>query len=663
MRRLGAHLTHEGVEFAVYSEHAETVWLCLFDAAGREERVRMERGFGNRHCAHVTGVGAGQAYGYRVEGAYRPRAGHFFNPNKLLIDPYARVLRGEVDTRGPLAAGDNDAPCAVDTAPYVPRAIVTPALAAPRLPRVPVDVARLLLGEAHVRGLTMTHPAVPSQLRGTFRGAAHPAVLDHLQRLGVTALEVLPITALAVEPRLRAAGLTNYWGYSPASFFALNPRFAAPGESPEQGLAALADALHARHMSLVVDVVYNHTGELDSAGPMFSWRGLDNLTYYEWRDGAYTNPTGCGHAMRTEHPAVVALVMESLRHWVALGVDGFRFDLASILGRVHGAFSPHAPLLAAITQDPVLCDAVLCAEPWDAESYHLGRFPAGYREWNDRFRDDVRRFFVPSELSSEDAAHDPQRLGALASRLAGSSDLFAGPGMGATHGINFVSVHDGFTLHDQVCFAHRHNEANGEDNRDGHAHEVSVNYGVEGISSDPEVLRSRHEHVRALLMCLFLAKGVPLLQLGDELGRTQAGNNNAYCHDSALTWTDWSTERWPGLAAFIGALARLRASLPFLHTHAFYRGGPGGDLCWYRPDGARMSNEDWVRERGVLASFEGAHLLLLNGAGDTRSFVLPEGRYRVVLWSMLAEPPAAAVSSVTLLPRGVAWVTRDDRPA
>jgi glycogen debranching enzyme len=656
---LGAHVQPNGTTFSIYSEHAEQVWLCLFDptdplaAKAAEQRIAMQVGAGNIHTAVVAGVLAGTRYGYRVSGPYAPNDGHFFNPQKLLLDPYARTVSGRYDSTGPLCAGTVRDPCPVDSAPFVPLGVVENALP----PLVTRDferpsATRLVIGEAHVRGLTLRHPDIPPELRGTYQALAHPAIVRHLQRLGINAIELLPVHAVAPEPRLQALGLSNYWGYSPMHFFALNERYAEVGRSARDSFRAMVRTLHEHSIEVIVDVVYNHTGELDAAGPMFGLRGIDNRTYYErGTAGGYANPTGCGNALRTEHPTVVRLVVDSLRYFASeLGVDGFRFDLGTVLGRTHGKFNPNAALLGAIAEDPLLRERRLIAEPWDLETYALGGFPLPFLEWNDRFRDDVRGLF----------AGDRARLGRVATRLAGSSDVFEKKGFSAGSGVNFVAAHDGFTLLDSVSYVARHNDANGEENRDGHSGEISCNHGVEGPSSDPSVQQLRAVHLRSMLMVLFLSKGIPMLSLGDELGRTQAGNNNAYCHDGDLTWIDWAG-RDEGLIAFVGALAALRKSTPVLTDPAFYRSdGSIDDARWYDADGVEMDAIGWqAPSRASLALLLGnGCVLLLNAERDPVRFLIPSRIQapKVRIWSALGPIVAVESHRIELPAHCVAWL-------
>ena len=541
----------------------------------------------------MSGIAAGTRYGLRAYGPWDPRAGHRFNPTKLLVDPYARALdrRFAFDPALAGAAADPWARDPRDTATLVPKAIVTATShpASSVRPRVPWSDT--ILYELHVRGFTRTHPAVPEPIRGTCAGLAHPAAIAHLVRLGVTTVELMPLAATIDERHLWQRSLTNYWGYNPVAWFVPDPRL-APGGIDE--VRRCVDALHAAGLEVVLDIVLNHSGEGDAEGPTLSLRGLDNALYYRTVAGdaaRYVDDAGCGNTLALERPPVLRLALDVLRYYAeSTGVDGFRLDLAATLARREGAFDPDAPLLQAIAQDPRLRELKLIVEPWDLGpgGYRLGEFPAPWSEWNDRYRDDVRRFW----------RGDSGFAGRLATRIAGSADAFAAPRRRPSCSVNFVAAHDGLTLADVVAYAAKHNEANGESNRDGAEANGSWNHGVEGATDDPAVNAARARDVRSLLATLLVSRGTPMLAMGDELGRTQRGNNNAYAQDNALAWIDWANADEP-LTAFVAALASLRHRNPALRLDRWLEGTPQDDsgipdVEWRRPDGRAMAAEDWT---------------------------------------------------------------------
>ncbi|MFE0754702.1 glycogen debranching protein GlgX [Inquilinus sp. NPDC058860] len=636
---LGATPAADGVNFALFSAHAERVELCLFDAEGRQEVARRDLPARTDQVWHgfLPGAGAGTVYGFRVHGPYAPLDGHRFNPNKLLLDPYARGLAGGFRwddsvhgyTRGDPAADLSFDPR--DSAPFVPKSVVVdPAhdWEGDEAPRTPWSDT--VIYEAHVRGLTMRHPGVPEPLRGTLGGLAHPVMVDHLHRLGVTAVELMPVHAFLDERALVERGLKNYWGYNTAAFFAVHPSYAGP-LPPLEALRNAVKALHRAGIEVILDVVYNHTAESDVFGPTLNFRGIDNLSYYQ--HAAHDrrepfNPTGTGNALDLGHPRVLQMVMDSLRWWVeAAHVDGFRFDLATTLARVECEFTPAAPFLQAVAQDPVLAHAKLIAEPWDIGpgGWRVGEFPTGWSEWNDRYRDGVRRAW----------RGDPGQRPELARRVSASADLFDRDGRGARTSINFVTAHDGFTLADLVSYAQKHNEANGEGNRDGTGDNHSDNGGVEGPTDDPAILARRLRRRRNLLATLLFSQGVPMLLGGDELGHSQQGNNNAYCQDGPLTWPDWAAAD-PAFLDFAARVVALRRVHPALRQPRFLHGAPDGpddlpDIAWLRPDGQPMASADWDDPAGVglgvLLSEPGTPplLLLLNPGPADIPFVLPPG--------------------------------------
>ncbi len=670
---LGATLTTErgvnGCRFALYSADASAVTLCLFDAPGLNDTARhaLERGDDGIWRSFVPGVVAGQHYGYRVDGEWAPDRGLLFNPAKLLLDPYARRIEGQIagyDGLSPMAPGRGRHRDRRDSAALVPLAVVVDNRfdwgddAPPRTPW-----HRSVIYEAHVRGLTRLHPAVPEPLRGTYAGMAQPAVIEHLLGLGVTAVELMPCAAHVSEPRLLELGLSNYWGYNTLAFFAPHPDYAC--SDPVREFKGLVRALHAAGIEVILDVVYNHTAEGGPAGPMLSFKGIDNRSYYRLAPSdpsRYINDSGCGNSLDVANPPVLRFVLDSLRYWVeTMHVDGFRFDLATSLAREHGRFDPGAAFFDCIYQDPVLRGTRLIAEPWDVghDGYRLGQFPPGWSEWNDRYRDTVRGFW----------RGDPALVGPLAERLAGSSDRFDHHGRRPWSSVNFITAHDGFTLNDLVSYLGKHNADNREDNRDGHAHNLSDNLGVEGPTDDAGVNAARHRRMRAMLATLFVSQGVPMVLSGDEMLRTQRGNNNAYCHDSPLTWLHWPEDGTGGeLAPLIARLAAIRRRFGVLRQSRFLRGTgseslSGADVTWLRADGERMEMSDWhdagrrslamklIDHKGV----GGSVVVLINGADKARHFHFPPppgGQ----LWTRLLdtafddggpgdEPPAARFAS------------------
>ncbi|MFD1328105.1 glycogen debranching protein GlgX [Mycoplana ramosa] len=574
---LGATVVDGGVTFAVHSRDAARIDLCLFDDNGKAEtrRLPMRREAGDVHRVFVEGAGPGTRYGYRADGVHSPDHGLWFDPTKLLVDPYAKQLdRRFVHNVRLNRHGE-------DTADLVPKAIVT--TDAPVSPVPPQFRPGGLVYEVAVRGFTMLHPDIPQDARGTIGALAHPSVIAHLKHIGVDAVELMPIVAWIDERHLPPLGLHNSWGYNPIALMALDPML-APGGMSE--LAATVAALHAEGIGVILDLVFNHSGESDRFGTTLSMRGLDNLTYYRHgpgRPGELVNDTGCGNTIACAHPVVRRLILDSMRHFVRnAGVDGFRFDLATVLGREANGFDPKAALFSEMRTDPILSDRILIAEPWDIGpgGYQLGNFPAPFLEWNDRFRDGTRLFW----------RGDTDRLGAFATVLSGSADIFQHDGVTQTRSVNFVAAHDGFTLKDIVSHTQKHNEANGEHNRDGHDENHSWNNGVEGATGDPTVLSARKRDIKALLSSLFASKGTVLLTAGDEGGRSQKGNNNAYCQDNALTWLDWA-KLDEDLIAHVAALADIRRRFSIFADPAFYHGK--GDVEWRRLDGAPMQARDW----------------------------------------------------------------------
>jgi len=631
MNPLGVHLVDGGAHAAVYAAHAEAVQVCLLDDAGATTRtVDLAAPTHGVWTGRLDGVTAGQRYGLRVHGPWDAARGHRHNPAKLLIDPYARALTGGL-TLHPAVFGhvtdDDGAPVdgradhggtarldEQDSAPHVPHAVlVEPPTADPAgRPRVPW--ADTVIYEAHVRGLTMTHPDVPEAIRGTYAALGHPAVTTHLRDLGVTTLELLPVHAIGDEVALLRSGRRNYWGYNTLSFFAPEPRYAmasARQAGPAAVLEELADAvaaLHAAGIEVVLDVVYNHTAEGGTDGPTLSWRGLDAASYYRLDGrGRDVDLTGCGNTLDFAHPRVVQMALDSLRYWVqAFGVDGFRFDLAPALARGRDGFDADHPFLVAARTDPVLADVKLIAEPWDLgpHGWRTGQFPPPFAEWNDAFRDGVRTFWL-ADAGGAAREGDGHGVRDLATRLAGSVDLFAHGASpdsslrGPLASINFVTAHDGFTLADAVAHERRRNWSNGEENTDGHGDNRTWNHGVEGPTDDEQVLAARRRSMRNLLATLALSTGVPMLTAGDEVGRTQGGNNNAYSTDDETTWLDWDPQPWQqDLLATTRELLRLRRAYPALRQSRFFDGRPvhpddTTDLAWFTDDATPMDHERW----------------------------------------------------------------------
>jgi isoamylase len=618
--RQGATVESDGVHFGLYSESATHVWVCLFDERGHETRVPLTERSGFVWHGKVRGIGAGQRYGFRVDGPWDLARGQRHNPQKLLVDPYARLIEGKVSYRGGAvfghaADGTRDP---VDSAPFAPKSVVIDD-AFDWEGDAPPEVAwkDTVLYEAHVKGLTKLHPDVPSELRGTYGGLASEAAIGHLRALGVTAVELLPIHEVADEPFIVKRGQVNYWGYSTLGYFTPDQRLASrPGEQVRE-FKAMVKALHRAGIEVILDVVYNHSCEGDERGPTLFLRGIDNRVYYKLGDGGarYENYTGCGNSLNVQHPQVLKLITDSLRYWVTeMHVDGFRFDLTTTLGREAVDFSPRAAFFQAISQDPILSTVKLIAEPWDCASMQLGGYPVGWREWNAHFRDGMRRFWNGHQRS----------LGEIGYRLSGSSDLFQRPGKTPTASINFITAHDGFTLRDLVSYERKHNLANGEDNRDGTSDNASINFGVEGESEDPYVKRARARQVRNLFAMLLLAPGVPMIVAGDEIGRTQKGNNNPYAIDDETAWVSWDlSPEQKTLRDFCARLIRLRGELPALSRETFFS---TDEMAWLRPDGKPMRGEDWSHPTrlALMAYLRGELLLLINGEGDDMSFRLPQ---------------------------------------
>jgi glycogen operon protein len=643
---LGATLEDGGVNFAVFSRHGSRAWVCLYDPAEPAREVaRHELLSRTAHVFHgfVPGVGAGALYGFRVDGPYEPDKGHRFNVHKLLLDPYARAIHGRIDLKGPIGGYRFDAPEADlsfderDSAPAVPRSVVVDGTFDWDDARAPTRrPGDRVIYELHVRGFSRRNPAVPEALRGTYLGLAHPASIEHLRRLGVTTVELLPVQAFDDDGALVDRGLVNYWGYNTLGYFAPHAGYASsrePGAAVRELKEAIR-ALHAAGIEVLLDVVYNHTFEGSHLGPTVEFRGLDNACYYlsPADDPRHCYDfSGCGNVFDLRSPYAMRLVLDSLRTWAGeYRVDGFRFDLATALGRegMPPVFDRRAGFFRAIAQDPLLRRKLLVAEPWDVSEggYQLGHFPELWSEWNGQFRDALRRFWKGDE----------NLAGQVGYRLTGSADLFQPTGRRPSASINFVTCHDGFTLHDLVTYGRKHNEANRDDNRDGADDNQSWNHGVEGETTDAAIVALRARSQRNLLASLLLARGVPMLTAGDELGRTQRGNNNAFCLDDETTWLDWELDDAArAQLEFTRRLVALRAELEVVRMDAFFTGeiwdSHHKDLAWYRPDGTEMPKEDWGRPfvralQVVFAHESGKNLLwLVNADAEPQTFTLPAG--------------------------------------
>ncbi|MCW0402148.1 Glycogen operon protein GlgX [Xanthomonas sacchari] len=671
---LGATWDGLGVNFALYSAHATKVELCLFDDRGREiERIALPEYTDEIWHGYLPDARPGQLYGYRVYGPYAPDAGHRFNPNKLLLDPYAKQLVGELKWAPALfgyTIGHKDADLSFDrrdSAAYMPKcAVIDPAFTwgKDQRPQTPWDST--VIYETHLRGTTMRHPSVPEAWRGTFSGLKVDEVVEHIKRLGMTAVELLPVHAFVDDEYLLKQGLRNYWGYNTIGFFAPHPRYMATRTVSE--FKQMVARLHSAGLEVILDVVYNHTAEGNELGPTLSFKGIDNASYYRLAEDRrfYINDTGTGNTFDLTNAGALRMVNDSLRYWVSeMHVDGFRFDLATILGREHHGFDPKGGFLDACRQDPLLSQVKLIAEPWDVGpgGYQVGGFPPGWSEWNDKFRDNVRAFW----------RGDEGQLAELATRLTGSADLFHHRGRRPTASVNFVTAHDGFTLHDLVSYAHKHNEANGEHNRDGSDNNISANYGVEGETDDEQINALRLRQMRNMLATLLLSQGTPMLLAGDEFGRSKGGNNNTYCQDNELTWLNWEAgPRAHQLSAFVSRLTHLRAHYPLLHRARFFDGVYDEelgikDVTWLAPDGEEMTEASWhdPHARALMMRLDGRApssglrqaasnvtlLMIVNGAIEDVSFTLPlvEGEH----WRVLID--TAERNGEHGLPGGSQW--------
>ena len=622
---LGATYDGSGTNFALFSEVAEKVELCLYDSDGSETRLEMPEVDGYVWHAFLPNIEPGQRYGYRVYGPHDPSQGLRCNPNKMLLDPYAKAVDGTIEWHPSLFGYQFDDPDSInndDSAEYMPKSVVISPFfdwGTDRPPRHPY--ANSIIYEAHVKGLTMMHPDIPEELRGTYSAIAHPVIIAHLKSLGITAIELMPVHHFVNDSTLQEKGLSNYWGYNTIGFLAPDPKYASvksPGGQVQE-FKAMVRELHLADIEVILDVVYNHTAEGNHMGPTICFRGIDNAAYYRLVEGDekhYMDYTGTGNTLNVRHPHSLQLIMDSLRYWVTdMHVDGFRFDLAAALAREFYDVDRLSSFFELVQQDPIVSQVKLIAEPWDVGpgGYQVGNFPPQWTEWNGQYRDTVRDFW----------RGEPATLGEFASRVTGSADLYAHSGRRPVASINFVTCHDGFTLLDLVSYNDKHNDANGEGNNDGESHNRSWNGGVEGPTDDPAILELRSQQRRNFIATILLSQGVPMICHGDELGRTQNGNNNGYCQDNEVTWIDWTTADQE-LIDFTQHVAALRSAHPVFRRRRFFDGRPtgrrGGDLLpdigWFQPDGSAMSEQDWD------SGFGRAVAIYLNGDGipdrDTR---------------------------------------------
>ncbi|HZS12613.1 MAG TPA: glycogen debranching protein GlgX [Nitrospirales bacterium] len=665
---LGATWDGEGVNFALFSENATAVELCLFDGprSHREShKIRLEERTDQVWHVYLPEVRPGQCYGYRVHGPYEPAAGHRFNPRKLLIDPYAKAISGQIEWSDAMfgyTIGDPKADLSKDerdNAGSVPKGVIIDEAFTwgdDRLLRTPWD--RTIIYEVHVKGFTARHHDVPEPLRGTFAGLSSPAAMEHLKQLGVTAVELLPVQQFVQDKHLYDRGLTNYWGYNTIGFFAPDIRYGTKphGDQHIREFKTMVKTLHSEGLEVILDVVYNHTGEGNHLGPTLSFRGIDNAAYYRLvadDPRYYMDYTGTGNTLNVRHPRTLQLIMDSLRYWVnEMHVDGFRFDLASALARELHDVDRLSAFFDIVHQDPVLSQVKLIAEPWDLGEggYQVGNFPVGWAEWNGRYRDTIRRYWKG----------DGGQAGEFGYRLTGSSDLYELSGRRPFASVNFVTAHDGFTLNDLVSYNEKHNEANGEDNRDGSDDNQSWNCGVEGPTDNPDIVVLRERQKRNMLATLLLSQGAPMICGGDEIGRTQRGNNNAYCQDNEISWFDWKFDaRGKALFAFTRHMIALRQQHPVFRRRRFFqgrhiRGAEVKDLSWFRPDGKEMTDEDWnkgyVRCLGLRLAGDAIEeadakgrritddtfLMLLNAHHEPLPFTLPAHK-RGVKWQLLLD--------------------------
>ena len=653
---LGATYDGEGVNFALYAENATGVDLCLFNSVDDEtENIKVRIKERNNHVwhAYLPGVKPGQLYGYRVYGPFEPHNGHRFNPHKLLIDPYAKAIAGSIQWSDALFAyqighPDEDLSFSqVDSAPYIPKSVVIDAAfnwEGDKLPQIPYHLS--IIYETHVKGFTQTHPDIPEEIRGKYAAIAHPVTIQYLKDLGVTAVELMPVHHYVIDRHLADRGLTNYWGYNTIGFFAPDVRYSSSGVLGQQvtEFKQMVKDLHKAGIEVILDVVYNHTGEGNQMGPTLSFRGVDNASYYRLTEDKryYMDYTGTGNTLNANVPHVLRLIMDSLRYWITeMHVDGFRFDLAATLARELHEVDRLSAFFDIIHQDPIISQVKLIAEPWDIGEggYQVGKFPPGWAEWNGKYRDCIRDYWRGAD----------SMLGEFAARFTGSPDLYKDDYRRPTASINFVTAHDGFTLNDLVSYNEKHNEANGENNQDGDSHNRSWNCGAEGPTKDKNILALREKQKRNLLTSLFLSQGVPMLVAGDEISRTQQGNNNAYCQDNEISWLNWK-EADQKLLDFTRKLIQLRKTHPIFCRRRWFKGQPIKgvgleDIAWFLPEGAEMSEEAWNQDfakslgvflngRGLRAvGDKGEHIaddsfyIIFNAHHDALPFVLPPEKF------------------------------------
>ncbi len=659
----GATWDGKGTNFAVFTEHATKVEICLFDPGAKHEveRIALPEYTDQIWHGYLPDVTPGTIYGLRVHGPYAPEAGHRFNPNKLLLDPYACAHMGELQWNPAvfgyqMETGDDTTFDERDSAPFVPKCTVADPVferAGQKLGNRPVPWDNTIIYEMHVRGFTKLNPAVPEKLRGTYEGLGTKAVIEYIKSLGVTSIELLPVHTFINDSQLLEKGLTNYWGYNSIGFFAPDPRYAAKREDSLREFKEMVARLHDAGLEVILDVVYNHTAEGNELGPTLSFKGIDNASYYRLipdQKRYYINDTGTGNTLNLSHPRIIQMVTDSLRYWVEqTHVDGFRFDLGTILAREPNGFDNRSGFLKAVSQDPVLTRVKLIAEPWDCGpgGYQVGQFPPGWAEWNDKFRDVVRDFWRGKSPAS-----------ALPDRMCASASIFNTQGRRPWACVNFITAHDGFTLNDVVTYNEKHNEANGEGNKDGSSDNRSWNCGVEGSTDDPDINKLRERQIRNMLATLLLSQGTPMLLAGDEFGRTQSGNNNAYCQDDEISWLNWDlTEKGQSLIAFVRKLTDLRHKCPILRRNLFLTGEyveelGVKDVTWINANGSEMVSEQWadinmhcfgmlldgraqttgIRQRGHDATL----LLVLNVHDDLVKFTLPECAGGC-LWSLVID--------------------------
>ena len=675
---LGATYDGTGTNFALFSEVAESVELCLFDVAGTESRLELSEVDGYVWHAFIPGVEPGQLYGFRVRGPYDPAAGHRCNPHKLLLDPYAKAIEGTFKWDQALFGynfGDPESRNDDDSAALMPKGVVVSPFFDWGTDRpLRREYAETVIYEAHVKGLTQLHPEIPDELRGTYGGIAHPVIIDHLTSLGITALELMPVHHFANDSTLVEKGLSNYWGYNTIGFFAPDSKYSSspsPGGQVQE-FKAMVRSLHEAGIEVILDVVYNHTAEGNHLGPTLSMRGIDNAAYYRTVDDDqryYMDYTGTGNSLNVRNPHSLQLIMDSLRYWITeMHVDGFRFDLASTLAREFYEVDRLSTFFELVQQDPTVSQAKLIAEPWDVGSggYQVGNFPPQWTEWNGKYRDTIRDFW----------RGEPATIGEFAARLTGSADLYEHSTRRPVASINFVSAHDGFTLADLVSYNEKHNDENGEDNNDGESNNRSWNCGQEGPSDDPEIVALRQRQVRNFLTTLLVSQGVPMICHGDELGRTQGGNNNGFCQDNRTTWLDWPAADQE-LLQFTRAVSAIRSAHPVFRRRRFFHGRPVdhgdgdqiADITWFAPDGTEMTDGDWESGFGRSLSVhlngksipdrnargeptvDSSFLLCFNAHSEALDFILPGAAFGsswAVVICTSQKPPAAELEARTV---------------